>query len=402
MRTRDTHVRGRRRTIAHVGRRDLVRLLVLLVLLSLMPLSSAYGLQGAVAGAAEPRPTDRAELGRQLALARSQLQEAKNLGGKKQLPESYQTAKEALSRAETALAGDWDPSRQQEVAGVIGRAATLAVRLLGRARFVKDVRAYRHEWEEVAGRFDHLLGEVGAAVGFTPEPSLMGRAAANALVDHLRRHQLRQQVQTDSLELAVRLVDQRYRSQQAVQESTITSLRVEVSHLRRRLWETELRAGMAEADRSAAETDLDQRRLQEEAIRALGKIFGPAEGEVLLTPGGEVIMRLYGFSFAVGSAELRSEQEGLLNKLKTAIEAFGGCRLRVEGHTDDTGGREANLRLSRRRAETVARQLGARLGLAQETMETVGHGPDRPIASNATAEGRARNRRIDVVLLPGE
>jgi outer membrane protein OmpA-like peptidoglycan-associated protein len=173
---------------------------------------------------------------------------------------------------------------------------------------------------------------------------------------------------------------------------------VELSSLRRNLWETQLRAGMAEADRSAAESDLEQVRERQEAVRSLGAQFGPQEAEVLLTPQGDIIIRVFGLAFGVGSAQLQEEHSPLLDKLSAAVERFPDRSLRVEGHTDDTGGREANLRLSRRRAETVAALLASRLGRDPASIETEGAGPDRPIASNATPEGRARNRRIDLIL----
>jgi outer membrane protein OmpA-like peptidoglycan-associated protein len=59
------------------------------------------------------------------------------------------------------------------------------------------------------------------------------------------------------------------------------------------------------------------------------------------------------------------------------------------------------LRLSRRRAETVARRLEGELGLATESIPTEGFGPDRPVAPNSTSAGRAKNRRIDVVISEG-
>jgi len=72
----------------------------------------------------------------------------------------------------------------------------------------------------------------------------------------------------------------------------------------------------------------------------------------------------------------------------------------IEGHTDNTGTRDANLRLSRRRAETVARLLEGKLNWETNSIVTEGIGPDRPIANNGTAKGRAHNRRIDVVISP--
>ncbi len=128
--------------------------------------------------------------------------------------------------------------------------------------------------------------------------------------------------------------------------------------------------------------------------------MGPGEGEILLSAAGDIMMRLHGMAFAVGSAELKPGQEVLLDKVADAIRLFPGARVRVEGNTDDTGSRQANLRLSRRRAETVAGLLEARLGLAADSIAREGYGPDRPIALNDSPEGRARNRRIDVMLSP--
>jgi outer membrane protein OmpA-like peptidoglycan-associated protein len=114
-----------------------------------------------------------------------------------------------------------------------------------------------------------------------------------------------------------------------------------------------------------------------------------------------VVLRVHGIAFGVGSAQVRAGQDDLVARLADAIALFPGAAVRVEGHTDDTGGRDANLRLSRRRAETVAVLLADRLGRAAESLATDGFGPDRPVALNSTPEGRALNRRIDVVIAPG-
>jgi outer membrane protein OmpA-like peptidoglycan-associated protein len=69
----------------------------------------------------------------------------------------------------------------------------------------------------------------------------------------------------------------------------------------------------------------------------------------------------------------------------------------VRGHTDDRGGRKSNLTLSKRRAETVAGAL-ARRGIEAPRLSPDGAGPDVPIADNRTAEGRAKNRRVEFVI----
>ena len=73
-------------------------------------------------------------------------------------------------------------------------------------------------------------------------------------------------------------------------------------------------------------------------------------------------------------------------------------RIRVEGHTDNSGTDEYNADLSDRRARSVARYLSAH-GLEPERVESVGYGESRPIADNQTEEGRATNRRVEILIV---
>jgi outer membrane protein OmpA-like peptidoglycan-associated protein len=381
------------------ARHLLLSLLVIAALgIGLPPATAQPSRDGSAAPSTAPEP--RAQASRRITLARSQLQEARRLDAHKNLPDTYRAAEEALARAEEALAAQPEAT-SGPAADLAEKAALRAARLLGQARFVEDLRAYRNPWEEVAARFDRALQDLAGAADYALEPGLAGTAAVHALMDHLGRQRLRLQVQSDSLALANRRLEQDCAGRMTAQDSLVTALQVELSSLRRSLWETQLRAGMAEADRSAAESDLEQVRERQEAVRSLGAEFGPDEVEVLLTPQGDIIFHVFGLAFGVGSAQLQEDRTPLLGKLAAAVERFPDRRLRVEGHTDDTGGHEANLRLSRRRAETVAALLANRLGRDPASIETAGLGPDQPIATNATPEGRARNRRIDLILLQG-
>jgi len=71
-----------------------------------------------------------------------------------------------------------------------------------------------------------------------------------------------------------------------------------------------------------------------------------------------------------------------------------GRKVEVIGHTDDTGLRASNVALSQARAEAVRTYLSGK-GIVADSVLVSGQGPDRPVASNATADGRARNRRIE-------
>lgn len=100
--------------------------------------------------------------------------------------------------------------------------------------------------------------------------------------------------------------------------------------------------------------------------------------------------------FDSGSAALKPEAEVTLARAASAIAARRGS-VRIEGHTDAEGDAESNLRLSQQRAAAVRDALAAR-GIDRSRLETAGHGASRPIASNDSAEGRARNRRVELIV----
>ena len=81
-----------------------------------------------------------------------------------------------------------------------------------------------------------------------------------------------------------------------------------------------------------------------------------------------------------------------------AVVRFGIKRVRVEGYTDSSGTRAANLRLSQARAEAVTEYL-AQKGIPRSRLEAKGYGDARPIAPNLTAHGRELNRRVEIVVL---
>ena len=102
--------------------------------------------------------------------------------------------------------------------------------------------------------------------------------------------------------------------------------------------------------------------------------------------------------FAKASAAIGASSKDLLDEIaKAAASCPGG--LRIEGHTDARGRAEFNNNLSQRRAEAVRAALVSR-GVAAERLLAEGFGPDKPVADNTTDEGRARNRRIEIKMIP--
>ena len=104
-------------------------------------------------------------------------------------------------------------------------------------------------------------------------------------------------------------------------------------------------------------------------------------------------------TFATDSSNIASNFYTPLNNLASSFKQFNQNSIEVIGYTDSTGARQHNMDLSQRRAQSVANYLGAQ-GVDMSRVSTRGAGPDQPIASNATAEGRAQNRRVEVNLKP--
>lgn len=104
-------------------------------------------------------------------------------------------------------------------------------------------------------------------------------------------------------------------------------------------------------------------------------------------------------TFAPASALLSGRSIPMLDGLAAVMKAHPEARLMVEGHTDDSGPPAGNVQLSKERADAVKSALVGR-GVDADRVETVGVGPDRPIASNDTPVGRAMNRRTEVALIP--
>lgn len=98
--------------------------------------------------------------------------------------------------------------------------------------------------------------------------------------------------------------------------------------------------------------------------------------------------------FESGQAVLTPTGKTILDEMGAAMLKLKGQKVEIIGHTDNVGLRTSNQNLSQARAEAVRNYLAGK-GIPSETLVASGSGPDRPIASNDTAEGRARNRRIE-------
>lgn len=119
--------------------------------------------------------------------------------------------------------------------------------------------------------------------------------------------------------------------------------------------------------------------------------FGAAKIKHELETKGEVT--LYGVNFDFNKATLRPGSDKVLLEAVKVLQSLPEIKVEIQGHTCDIGGRAYNLKLSQARAETVKNFL-VQQGIEESRLSPQGYGMDMPVASNATEDGRAQNRRV--------
>jgi outer membrane protein OmpA-like peptidoglycan-associated protein len=156
-------------------------------------------------------------------------------------------------------------------------------------------------------------------------------------------------------------------------------------------------------DAMAARATLIQRleaqaRVKEQ-FEQVEKMFSPHEARVF-READTIILRLFGLSFDSGASQIKPENFDLLTKVEKAIDVFPRSELIINGHTDSQGSDNQNQKISQERAESVQQYIINVMRIPMYRLIASGYGETRPVSSNETEAGRARNRRIDVVIRP--
>ncbi|MDF1715324.1 MAG: OmpA family protein [Antarcticimicrobium sp.] len=125
-----------------------------------------------------------------------------------------------------------------------------------------------------------------------------------------------------------------------------------------------------------------------------------SDGITITNTGDRLIVSLPNdITFATDSFEVRPGLRADVNRVAAHLNRYPDMTVRVVGHTDSEGEAAYNIGLSKRRANAVADILQAG-GVSYDRIVTIGRGEEEPIASNLTAEGKARNRRVEIVMIP--
>jgi outer membrane protein OmpA-like peptidoglycan-associated protein len=172
------------------------------------------------------------------------------------------------------------------------------------------------------------------------------------------------------------------------QQSEIKNLQQQIASLE----------GQTLKEKQEKERLLVEKRFNEK-LGSVQNFFKPQEAEVYKKQN-QVIIRLKAMHFPVGQSVITPDNYALLGKVQHAIRTFGEPDVIIGGHTDSTGSEDLNEHLSQKRADAVRQYFVANGTLPYEKIIAVGYGSMRPIATNATEEGRAMNRRIDIIITP--
>jgi len=169
--------------------------------------------------------------------------------------------------------------------------------------------------------------------------------------------------------------------------------------LNTQLQKLESRLGGVSEERVALQRRVDAQERLRSSVAALEATFSPDDARVV-RQGDDVVLSLLGIKFPSGKSTIDASSAALMKKVQQGLALFPGASVSVEGHTDANGSDSQNLILSQDRADAVRQYMVSNFGFNPEKVSSVGYGEARPVATNETAAGRARNRRIDLVIHP--
>jgi outer membrane protein OmpA-like peptidoglycan-associated protein len=284
-------------------------------------------------------------------------------------------AKELLADAERELNENrYDTDLPRSLAQQANYEAKHAIYL---SEVVRKVRDKDLTPEELVLQWEAALREIAAVADILPKMETGPNELTAELVAHFEEQASElQELEQQAAENKMRLADM---------EEEIRSL--------------DERLGGATEERAALIQRLEAQARVKEQFERVEKMFDHDEARVF-RQGDSIILRLVGLSFDSGAAQIKPQNFELLGKVEKAIDVFPQSELIIEGHTDSHGGDDFNQKLSQDRAESVRQYMINAMRIPTYRLIATGYGETRPVASNETAAGRARNRRIDIVIKP--
>jgi len=281
---------------------------------------------------------------------------------------------------------------------------------------VRSLKRNDQAWEKLILVYEIQMNRVGEAIDLEFLPFDDGPlAAADTLINYINSIKAeKQQLDADLENLRLTLSGQLRASLAKLKvtpsgddpvtlaqdiDRRISDLLVEKSNLAEQMQVSQAELSELSQEHDAMSSELQDRVDQEEKFKRAKKMLNPSEGEILFNSSNDIVLRLSGLSFDIGKHDIKDEHIPLLKKVEEVIQMFPDSKLSIEGHTDASGDAAGNVTLSEKRAYAVMQYLRQSLLIPAGRISSIGFGADRPVASNQTTDGRAKNRRIDIIIM---
>ena len=370
-----------------------------------------------VAGAAKLEDYAKAE--KQFFLLAEAIEENNLKYARKNSPKVIKTFDELELRAikEAAIGEARKLISQAETEGarkITPKTLTVAQKKLSKTdEFISENRYQKEKIRVQAGdaifqarRLNQILGESKKIRTMEPEQIILGfEEMLHKTASKLSAPDMRDKSFNTQVENILGSIGELQGDQQSViakskaQQAELEDMKKEISSLEGLTREEKAEKERLAREEKAAKDRLAAERQFNQLFNEVRRQFGPTEAEVY-KQGNSLVIRLRAIQFPVGKAIIMPSNYALLSKVQQAIRTFDEPDVVIEGHTDSTGSDEINEKLSQNRAEAVREYFVANGTLTYEGIYAVGYGSARPLASNQTAEGRAINRRIDIIITP--
>jgi outer membrane protein OmpA-like peptidoglycan-associated protein len=281
--------------------------------------------------------------------ARNAVDIAKSQGAEKYAPEIYSKAASSLQMTENSLSSKADKSQ----------IITNARQTIQFAEDARELSAERQEAERIQKEKDAAAAAAAAKAKAEAEAQAAAEAQRQAELNAAKEAQMKAEAAAAQAEANAKEAAAKARAD----------------------------AAREEAERAKAATAA----LRAQLLQQLNSVLQTSD-----TPRG-LVVNMADVLFAFGKYNLQPDAQIKLAKLAGIIQAHPGLHLAIEGHTDNIGGDEANMKLSQQRADAV-RDFLIQQGLAADTLTATGFGKAEPVADNSTSEGRQKNRRVEIIV----
>jgi outer membrane protein OmpA-like peptidoglycan-associated protein len=323
-----------------------------------------------------------------IASAQKAIDDAKANDAQKYAPKTLTNAQEELTLAQSVL--EVDRTNRDKANAHANRATVLAKRSMYIAAVLKDFK--RRDGEDIVLAYQNELSKFGQAMD---HELLFDKPNDETVLDVRNTISALYEANSDNKRRALELEAELSRINETHQQQLIN---LKQQHARDM---AQLESKYTGEISMLGKTQDHLARMHEEQrarFERVQSLFNDKEANVYRQKNN-VLISVHGFKFPVGSAEIKPANFALMNKIVKAIGEFKSSKIIVSGHTDSTGSADANKMLSNNRAKNVAKFFIEVGGIDGKRIQAKGFGQEKPVASNLTAEGRALNRRVEILIV---